>query len=243
MQETRGWVDDRSVTVSQRSKEYAHDYRYFPEPDLPPLNIGSEWVGRLRSALPELRPRRKARFQEEYELSEYDADQLTGSRAMADYFEETVALGSSMMSRSVAAKEIANWMQGDLSYLLNQDHGEIDDCPVTPGGLSELLGLIVDGTLSTSLAKTVLEQMYATSAPAVDIVREQGLAQIGDIGTIEAAVAEAIAANPKAVADYLSGKETAARFLMGQVMRLTKGQAQPELALQLVQAGLEAQRP
>ena len=243
MQETRGWVDDRSVTVSQRSKEYAHDYRYFPEPDLPPLNIGSEWVNQLQSALPELAPRRKARFQDEYELSEYDAGLLTGSRAMADYFEKTVALSDPTASPTAAAKEIANWMLGDLSYLLNQDHGDMADCPVTPGGLSELLGLIGDGTLSTSLAKTVLEQMYATSAPAVDIVREQGLAQIGDIGTIEAAVAEAIAANPKAVADYLSGKETAARFLMGQVMRLTKGQAQPDLALRLVKAGLEAQRP
>ena len=243
VQETRGWVDDRSVTVSQRSKEYAHDYRYFPEPDLPPLNIGQEWVDRLQSALPELAPQRKARFQEEYELSDYDADQLTVTRNMADYFEATVAMSGSSANRATAAKEIANWMLGDLSYLLKQDHRDIADCPIAPGGLSDLLGLIADGSLSTSLAKTVLEQMYATRASAADIVREQGLAQISDTSAIEAAVAEAIAANPKAVADYLSGKETAARFLMGQVMRLTKGQAQPELALQLVQAGLEAQRP
>lgn len=243
VQETRGWVDDRGVTVSQRSKEYAHDYRYFPEPDLPPLNVGSEWVDRLQSALPELAPQRKARFQEEYELSEYDADQLTVSRATADYFEATAVLMGETTNRPAAVKEIANWMTGDLSYLLNQDHRDIADCPVDPSGLSELLGLIADGTLSTSLAKTVLEQMYATGAPAAKIVQEQGLAQISDTGAIEAAVDEAIAANPKAVADYLSGKETAARFLMGQVMRITKGQAQPELALQLVQAGLEAQRP
>jgi aspartyl-tRNA(Asn)/glutamyl-tRNA(Gln) amidotransferase subunit B len=229
--------------VSQRSKEYAHDYRYFPEPDLPPLNIGQEWVDRLQSALPELAPQRKARFQEEYELSDYDADQLTVTRNMADYFEATVAMSGSSANRATAAKEIANWMLGDLSYLLKQDHRDIADCPIAPGGLSDLLGLIADGSLSTSLAKTVLEQMYATRASAADIVREQGLAQISDTSAIEAAVAEAIAANPKAVADYLSGKETAARFLMGQVMRLTKGQAQPELALQLVQAGLEAQRP
>ncbi len=242
-QETRGWVDERGVTVSQRSKEYAHDYRYFPEPDLPPLNIGSEWVERLQSALPELAPQRKARFQEKYELSEYDADQLTSSRATADYFESTVALSNAKVNLPAAAKEIANWMLGDVAYLLNQDHRDIADCPVTPGGLSDLLRLIADGTLSTSLAKTVLEQMYATGATAAEIVREKDLAQISDTGAIGAAVAEAIAANPKAVADYLSGKETAARFLMGQVMRITKGQAQPELALQLVQAGLEAQRP
>ena len=242
VQETRGWVEDREVTVSQRSKEYAHDYRYFPEPDLPPLNVGSEWVDRLQSALPELAPQRRTRFREEYELSEYDADQLTVSRAMADYFEATMALASTGDNRA-AAKEIANWMIGDLSYLLNQDHRDNSDCPVSPAALSELLGLIADGTLSTSLAKTVLEQMYATGVSAPEIVREQGLAQISDTGAIEAAVAEAIAANPKAVADYLSGKETAARFLMGQVMRITKGQAQPDLALRLVQAGLEAQRP
>ena len=242
VQETRGWVEDREVTVSQRSKEYAHDYRYFPEPDLPPLNVGSEWVDRLQSALPELAPQRRARFQEEYELSEYDADQLTVSRAMADYFEATMALASTGDNRA-AGKEIANWMIGDLSYLLKQDHRDISDCPVSPAALSELLGLIADGTLSTSLAKTVLEQMYATGGSAPEIVREQGLAQISDTGAIEAAVAEAIAANPKAVSDYLSGKETAARFLMGQVMRITKGQAQPDLALRLVQAGLEAQRP
>jgi aspartyl-tRNA(Asn)/glutamyl-tRNA(Gln) amidotransferase subunit B len=243
VQETRGWVDDRGVTVSQRSKEYAHDYRYFPEPDLPPLNIGSEWVNRMQSALPELAPQRKARLQEDYDLSEYDADQLTVSRSMADYFESAVSLVGDPTKRPAAAKEIANWMTGDLSYLLNQNHCDIADCPVSPGGLSELLGLIADGTLSTTLAKTVLEQMYATGAPAPEIVREQGLTQISDTGAIETAVAEAIAANPKAVADYLSGKETAARFLMGQVMRITKGQAQPELARQLVQAGLEAQRP
>ena len=242
-QETRGWVEDRGVTVSQRSKEYAHDYRYFPEPDLPPLNVGSEWVDRLQSALPELAPQRKARLQDEYELSDYDAGQLTVSRNMADYFEATVTLAGERARQPAVAKEIANWMTGDLSYLLNQDHRDIADCPVSPSGLSELLGLIADGTLSTSLAKTVLEQMYATGAPAAEIVREQGLAQVSDTSAIETAVAEAIAANPKAVADYLSGKETAARFLMGQVMRITKGQAQPELALKLVQAGLEAQRP
>ena len=244
VQETRGWVEERAVTVSQRSKEYAHDYRYFPEPDLPPLHIGTEWVSELQAALPELAPQRKARFQGEYGLSEYDADLLTGSRAMADYFEDAVsrtgASGDNLLS---AAKEVANWMLGDLSRLLNQDHREVTESPVTPAGLVDLLGSIADGTLSTSLAKTVLEGMYATGAPAAVIVRDRGLAQISDTGAIEAAVAEAIASNPKAVADYLSGKETAARFLMGQVMRLTKGQAQPELALRLVQEGLEAQKP
>ena len=241
VQETRGWVEEREVTVSQRSKEYAHDYRYFPEPDLPPLNIGRDWVAQLQTALPELAPQRKARFVSDYALSDYDTDLLTGSRAMADYFEAALSLRSPSRDPD-AAKEVANWILGDLSRLLNQDHRDIAASPVTPVGLSDLLSLIADGTLSTSLAKTVLEEMYVTGNPAAQVVEEKGLAQISDTGAIESAVAKAIAANPKAVADYLDGKENAARFLMGQVMRITKGQAQPELALRLVQEGLEAQK-
>ena len=236
-QETRGWVEERGATVSQRSKEYAHDYRYFPEPDLPPLRIGVEWVRELRAELPELAPQRQARFRSDYGLSEYDAGLLTGSRRMADYFEDVVSRRG-----DDAAKEIANWILGDLSRLLNRHHCDIADSPVTPGGLAELLELIANGSLSTSLAKTVLEDMYATGDGAADIARAKGLSQISDTGAIADAVAEAIAANPAAVADYLNGKENAARFLMGQVMRLTKGQAQPELALRLVQEGLEARR-
>ena len=181
----------------------------------------------------------------DYGLSEYDADLLTGSRATADYFETTLSLRSSSGDPDAArnsAKEIANWILGDLSRLLNQDRREIADSPVAPDALADLLGLIYDGTLSTSLAKTVLDEMYATGGDPSSIVEEKGLAQISDTGAIESAVAEAIAANPKAVADYLDGKENAARFLMGQVMRITKGQAQPDLALRLVQEGLEAQK-
>ena len=236
-QETRGWVEERGATVSQRSKEYAHDYRYFPEPDLPPLRIGAEWVRELRAELPELAPQRQARFQSDYGLSEYDAGLLTGARRMADYFEDVVGRRG-----GDAAKEIANWILGDLSRLLNRHHCDIADSPVTPGGLAELLELIANGSLSTSLAKTVLEDMYATGDGAADSARAKGLSQISDTGAIADAVAEAIAAHPGAVADYLNGKENAARFLMGQVMRLTKGQAQPELALRLVQEGLEARR-
>ena len=243
VQETRGWIEEREVTVSQRSKEYAHDYRYFPEPDLPPLRIGPERVAELAAELPEFAPQRSARFQADLALSEYDADLLAGSRSMADYFETTLALRDvDAADRPATAKEVANWMLGDLARLLNQDHREIDASPVTPQRLSDLLALVADGTLSTSLAKTVLEEMYSTGGEPADIVREQGLGQISDTGAIEAAVAEAIAANPKAVADYISGKDTAARFLMGQVMRLTKGQAQPELALRLMQEGLEAEK-
>ncbi len=264
VQETRGWIEEREVTVSQRSKEYAHDYRYFPEPDLPPLNIGRDWVAGLQAALPELAPQRKSRFMTDYGLSEYDADQLTVSRATADYFESVLSLHSPSGSPD-AAKEIANWIIGDLFRLLNQHQSDIAASPVSPAELAELLSLISDRTLSNSLAKTVLEKMFERPLPVAtdveqiefgfdmsqaeattfgpkEIVAELGLAQISDTSAIEAAVAEAIAANPKAVADYLDGKENAARFLMGQVMRITKGQAQPDLALRLVQDGLAAQK-
>ena len=255
VQETRGWVEERAVTVAQRSKEYAHDYRYFPEPDLPPLNIGRDWVDALQSALPELAPQRKARLMSDYGLSDYDADLLTGSRPMADYFEQTLALrlsanrspgqtdaGHDPTASASVAKEVANWIIGDLSRLLNADNRDIAAGPVSPAGLADLLRLITDGALSTSLAKTVLEEMYATGGDPVQIVADRGLAQINDSDAIQAAVAEAIAANPKAVADYRDGKENAARFLMGQVMRITKGQAQPELALRLVLQALDADK-
>ena len=243
-QETRGWVEERGVTVSQRSKEYAHDYRYFPEPDLPPLRIGAGWVSELRAALPELAPARQSRFQQEYGLSEYDAALLTATRSTADYFEAVAAQRNAGANAPKAelAKEAANWILGDLSRLLNRHHCDIADAPVAPPGLAELLGLIADNTLSTSLAKTALEEMYETGDTAAAVVARRGLGQISDAGALAAAVSDAIAANPKAVADYLAGKENAARFLMGQVMRLTKGQAQPELALRLVQEGLAAQR-
>ena len=242
-QETRGWVEERGVTVSQRSKEYAHDYRYFPEPDLPPLRIGAKWVDELRASLPELAPARQTRFRQEYGLSEYDANLLTATRATADYYEAVIAQrGPDAGSDTDTAKEAANWILGDLSRLLNRHHCDIADAPVSPGGLAELLGLIAAGALSTSLAKTALDEMYATGDPAAAVVARRGLGQISDTAALAAAVSDAIAANPKAVADYLAGKENAARFLMGQVMRLTKGQAQPELALRLVQEGLAAQR-
>ena len=243
-QETRGWVEERGVTVSQRSKEYAHDYRYFPEPDLPPLRIGAGWVSELRAALPELAPARQSRFQQEYGLSEYDAALLTATRATADYFEAVAAQrnAGTAAPKEELAKEAANWMLGDLSRLLNRHHCDIADAPVAPEDLAALLDLIADNTLSTSLAKTALEEMYETGDTAAAVVARRGLGQISDAGALAAAVSDAIAANPKAVADYLAGKENASRFLMGQVMRLTKGQAQPELALRLVQEGLAAQR-
>ena len=242
-QETRGWVEERGVTVSQRSKEHAHDYRYFPDPDLPPLVIGSEWVEELRRSLPELAEQRKARFIEQYGLSPYDADLLTGTRSMAEYFEETVALRpSDGPNPQLYAKNVSNWMLGDLSRLMNLENLSIDETKVTPRHLAELLNLIDAGTLSNTLAKTVLEEAFATGQEPGKIVDQKGLSQISDTSVVDAAVSQALSENPKAVADFISGKETASRFLVGQVMKLTRGQAKPDLVQELVRAALEAAR-
>ena len=243
VQETRGWVEERAVTVSQRSKEEAHDYRYFPEPDLPPLDIAPEWVEELRARLPELAPERCARFQSDYALPEYDARLLTGSKAMADYFETAARKPSpDGTGPETHAKQVSNWMLGDLSGLLNQENRDITDSPVTPEHLVELIGLVDEGAISVTMGKTVLEEAYNSGASPKSIVAERGYTQISDTSSVEPSVREALEANPRAVADYLGGKESAAKFLVGQVMKLTRGQAKPDLVNQLVTEALEQAR-
>ena len=240
VQETRGWVEERAVTVSQRSKEDAHDYRYFPEPDLPPLDIDPAWVEELRISLPELAPMRRARFQQDYGLSEYDARQLTSSKAMADYFQEAVGTPAlDDADRQSHAKQVSNWMLGDLAGLLNSENRDISESPVSPEHLVELIGLVSDGTISGSTGKTVLEETYRAGAAPRAIVEERGYTQISDSSAVEQAVSEALEANPRAVADYLAGKESAAKFLVGQVMKITRGQAKPDLVNELVTGALD----
>ena len=243
VQETRGWLEERAVTVSQRSKEEAHDYRYFPEPDLPPLDIAPEWVDRMRDRLPELAPERCARFQQEYGLPEYDAGVLTGSKAMADYFETATRIPAfDGAAQDSHAKQVSNWMLGDLSGLLNQENREISDCPVFPEHLVELIGLVGEGTISVTMAKTVLEEAYSSGTSPRLIVEERGYTQISDTSAVEPLVLEALEANPRAVTDYLGGKESAAKFLVGQVMKLARGQAKPDVVNQLVSGALERTR-
>ena len=241
VQETRGWVEERGVTVGQRSKEQAHDYRYFPEPDLPPLRIAPDWVEEIRQGLPELAGQRQARFMQQYGLPKYDAGLLTGARAMADYFEEAVA-GKPAGGPDTAAfaKSISNWILGDLSRLMNLESLDIEEVAVTPAHLAELVGLIDAGTLSSTLAKMVLEECFIFGIEPSKIARDKGYIQINDESVVKEAVEDALAANPRAVADYLKGKETASKFLMGQVMKLTFGKAKPELARELVQSRLAA---
>lgn len=240
IQETRGWSEERSATYSQRNKEEAHDYRYFPEPDLPPLVIEDSWIEELRNNLPELATDRLARFTDQYGLPEYDARLLTNSKGMADYYEQATRLHATDSDNGQKfAKNVSNWILGDLSRLLNLEDRLIDESPVSPKSLVELIDLVDKDTVSVSMAKTVLEEAFESGGSPAQIVQEKGYTQISDSSAVDEAVGQAIDANPQAVADYMGGKETAAKFLVGQVMKITKGQAKPDLVNELVVVALE----
>lgn len=227
IQETRSWDDGKGITISMRSKEQAHDYRFFPEPDLVPIVVDPARVEEIRTNLPELPDARKIRLVNSHGLSSYDAEVLTASRAMADYFDQVVKLGAD-------AKAAANWLMGDLSKHLNAGETTIDECLVIPERLAGLLALLDKGTISSKIAKTVFEEMWASGKTAETIVQEKGLVQISDEGAIIAVVEAVIAASPQSVADYQAGKERAIGFLVGQVMKQTKGRANPELVNKLL---------
>lgn len=230
VQETRTWDEGQGITLTLRSKEEAHDYRYFPEPDLPPLIIDREWVDRIRKTLPELPAARRARLQT-LGLSAYDAGVITQAKAMADFFDEALAYYSD-------AKTLANWVMGDVTRLLNTNQCSVLDSPISAKQLAELLELITKGTLSGKIAKSVLEEMYSTSQDASVIVKEKGLAQISDEGALLGIIDGVIAANPQSVEDYRAGKDKAIGFLVGQIMKATKGQANPGLVNQLLKEKL-----
>jgi aspartyl-tRNA(Asn)/glutamyl-tRNA(Gln) amidotransferase subunit B len=234
VQETRGWLDEKGRTVSQRTKEYAHDYRYFPEPDLPPIIISREQVASVRKKLPELPEARRDRFMATYDLPLYDAGLLTGSRAMAEYFEECVKA-----SREVTPKEISNWLLGEVSRIMNAANIEVEDFKkqVGPAALSALV-LSAHGTINAATAKSVLEGMYKTGKNAAEIIKERGVSQISDTGELEKVVADVINSNAQAVADYRAGRDTAVKFLVGQVMKATKGRANPQLVNEVLKRKL-----
>jgi len=237
-QETRGWREDTNQSVSQRTKEYADDYRYFPEPDLPTMVLSPEFVANIRARMPELPDAKHARFVQQFGLSDYDTRILVENRARADFFEQAVSADNG--EATTRAKLIANWMNGDLARLLNASHTEIDDSPVTPERLSGLLDLMDAGTISGKTAKDVFGQMFETGKAAADIVEASSLTQISDTSEVDGAVDSVIAANPKPVADYRGGKEEAIKFLVGQVMRETRGRARPDLITKLLKKKLDA---
>jgi aspartyl-tRNA(Asn)/glutamyl-tRNA(Gln) amidotransferase subunit B len=240
VQETRGWVEERGATQSQRSKEYAHDYRYFPEPDLPPLTLSPSWVEEIRSRLPELPEAKRDRFVSQYGLPLYDANLLINSKALADYFEVCVSL-SREGPTGKRAKTVSNWLLGDFARLLNLNEMEINESKVAAAQLVELLDLTDQGTLSGPAAKKVFEEMFNTGKPAKEIAAEQGLTQIGDAAAVAEVIRQVTSNNKQAVADYKAGKEQAIKFLVGQVMKETRGRANPKMVAEILQRELEAE--
>ena len=238
VQETRGWVEEKGATVSQRSKEQAHDYRYFPEPDLPPLFVSREWVEETKARLPELPDARRDRFISQLGLSRYDASLLIASKAMADYFESCLKLMPQGVGTEKKAKTVANWLLGEFNRLLNATSTEIEKSKLMPEHLVEMLDLIDKGTLSTGMAKTVFEEMFHNGEKASEIVKEKGLSQISGASELDGIITQVIAANPQAVADFRQGKEQAFKFLVGQAMKATKGQGNPRIVNDLLRRKL-----
>ena len=235
-QETRGWVEGTGKTVSQRSKEYAHDYRYFPEPDLPPLVLNQEWVEEIRVKLPELPEARRDRFLAEYGLPLYDASLLTSSRAMADYFE-----AFHRAKADIPAKDISNWLLGPVSGIMNANNCDITKFSqrVSPEQFGRLLVLHSEAAVNTPTAKSMLEEMFNTGKDPDTILKEGERGQISDAKELEETINQVIEANAKPVADFKAGKEPALKFLVGQVMKATRGRANPKLVNELLKKKLK----
>ncbi len=231
-QETRLWNTAEQRTIGMRSKEQAHDYRYFPEPDLAPLIVSDAWREEIRATIPELPEARRARFIAQYGMSEYNAGVLTASKQLADYFEAAAQAGGD-------ARAAANWVMGDLLGQLNAAGKEIAESPVSAAALAELLKLQTAGTISGKIAKDVFLKMFAAGRGARDIVESEGLAQISDTAALEKIVAEVIATSPKQVEQYKGGKQTVLGYLVGQVMKATRGQANPAAVNELLKKALE----
>ncbi|SHF54256.1 aspartyl/glutamyl-tRNA(Asn/Gln) amidotransferase subunit B [Caldanaerobius fijiensis DSM 17918] len=232
VQETRRWDESRGITLSMRTKEEAHDYRYFPEPDLVPIVVDREWVERIRAELPELPDQKRERFIRDYGIPEYDAGVLTATRALADFFENTVKLHNN-------PKAVSNWIMSEVLRILNDKAIEIQELNLRPEQLAQLLTLIEKGTISGSIAKKVFEDVIETGKDPETIVKEKGLVQLSDEGQIREIVRQVLEQNPKSVNDYKSGKEKAFGFLVGQIMRATKGKANPQIANKILKEELD----
>ena len=240
VQETLGWDESRGMTVTQRVKEGEDDYRYFPEPDLPPLVIENDWIEVLRAGLPELPAEKFRRFQKQYGLSKYDAGVLVAERAVARYFEDTLA--SLPEGSPVSPKLAANWITGELFGLLNQAGTPITDSRITPEALAGLLDMISQEQINQNTAKTVLAEAFTTGRNPGSIVAERGLIQVSDPEAIGGLVERVLAENSGQVEDYLAGKETISRWLFGQVMRAAGGQANPQIVEQELNRRLSAMK-
>ena len=232
IQETRTWDENKGISLSMRTKEQLNDYRFLPEPDLVPIIVDPAWVEEIRASLPEFPDVRKQRLMDDYGLSEYDAAIITASKAMADYFDQSV-------KNNTDAKIVANWLMGEVSKHLNTEGISILVCPVSPKQLAELIALIVKGTISNKIAKSVFEEMWISRKDAEVIVKEKGLVQISDSSEIIAIVDAVIAANPQSVIDFNAGKEKAIGFLVGQTMKQSKGRANPDMVNSLLRERMQ----
>ena len=232
VQETRLWNERDAKTHSMRSKENAHDYRYFPEPDLPPLEVSSEWIATLRASLPELPETRRHRFMRDYDLSPDESFTLTGQKELADYFEEAARTSGN-------ARAAANWILSELLRELKNAETDVTGCRISAAGLAGLIRLIDDGTISGKIAKEVFAEMLTTGHEAAQIVREKGLVQITDTAEIEKFIDDVIATSPKQVEGYRAGRTNLMGYFVGQVMKLTGGKANPQVVNELLKKKLE----
>lgn len=237
VRETRGWDEGKGETVSQRSKEEAQDYRYFPEPDLVPLKIDRAWVDEIRATLPELPDAKRARLVSDCGLIDVDAARIVNSQGLAAFFDRTVAAGAD-------PKSVANWVTGELTRLLNADGVDVEEIDaselkVKPEALAGMFSLMDKGTISSKIAKTVFEEIYRSGKSPEQVVKEQGLVQMSDEDELLSVAAQVVADNPKPVADYRGGKTAVIGFLVGQMMKATRGRANPELAARLLKQALE----
>jgi aspartyl-tRNA(Asn)/glutamyl-tRNA(Gln) amidotransferase subunit B len=231
LQETRHFNVDTGETIALRSKEHAHDYRYFPEPDLPPLQVSESWLNRIREAMPELPEARRARFIAEYGLREYDADVLTATRMVGDYFERAAKISGD-------PRAAANWVMGDLTGLLKAAGKDIEESPVSAENLGRLVALMAQNKIGSKLAKEILPKMFASGEPPESIIQREGLESISDEGALSKIVEQIVAANPKQHEQYRGGKTTVLAFFVGQVMKATRGQADPAAVNKLLRERL-----
>lgn len=227
IQETRLWDDAQGATNSMRSKEEAHDYRYFPDPDLVKVVVDEDWIAKIRESLPELPVAKRERFIREYQIPAYDADVLTADKALALYYEDVVRLCGK-------PKQASNWVMGDVLRFLNEEKRDIRQCPISAGSLADMINLIEEGTISGKMAKDIVEDMYHTGKPPQDIIREKGLVQITDEGELTETIKAIIDAHPAQLSDYRGGREKLFGFFVGQVMKSTQGKANPQLVNNLL---------
>lgn len=241
VQETRGWDSVKNVTVSQRKKESAHDYRYFPEPDIPPMEFTQEYVENLRAKLPELPDAKEKRFADEYGLNGNDIAVITAERDLAEYFErviselkEKVASHEISVSEEKAIKLAVNYLISEVRKHLAENNHDVRDLKITPENYAELIGIVADGKINSSAAQVVLKEMYHTGGDPSQIIEEKNLGQVSDTGELEKTVDAVLAANEQSVLDYKAGKENALKFLMGQVMKQSGGKANPQMVMEML---------